>query len=330
MSNGPSLGAQPAGGAPACVLGCAPRPRQMLARACAGTSACRDSRPALRPPTHSIVCSFTRMFIAPQPQHSSVAVHFEDQLSSEKKCGHLGGKVLVPTQSAVRNLIAGECPTVASLPKRGLLATYQGLHMDRKHLLCRFTSPSSHSPPPHTLPLLTLSPSSHSPPPHTLPLLTLSPSSHSPPPHTLPLLTLSPSSHSPPPHILPLLTLSPSSHSPPPHTLPLLTLSPSSHSPPPHTLPLLTLSPSSHSPPPHTLPLLTLSPSSHSPPPRPSLLHLPPPSSSPIAPLSLPPPRPSHPPLPLPLSPPQPAWRLTWRGFPLCLLRAPTPTAPTC
>nr|WP_199256752.1 isocitrate lyase [Alteribacillus sp. YIM 98480] len=33
-------------------------------------------------------------------------VHFEDQLASEKKCGHLGGKVLVPTQTAVRNLIS--------------------------------------------------------------------------------------------------------------------------------------------------------------------------------------------------------------------------------
>ncbi|TRM11619.1 isocitrate lyase [Lentibacillus cibarius] len=34
------------------------------------------------------------------------AVHFEDQLSSEKKCGHLGGKVLLPTQTSVRNLIS--------------------------------------------------------------------------------------------------------------------------------------------------------------------------------------------------------------------------------
>ncbi|TWI55863.1 isocitrate lyase [Halalkalibacter nanhaiisediminis] len=33
-------------------------------------------------------------------------VHFEDQLASEKKCGHLGGKVLIPTQTAVRNLTA--------------------------------------------------------------------------------------------------------------------------------------------------------------------------------------------------------------------------------
>ncbi|TXL63678.1 isocitrate lyase [Cerasibacillus terrae] len=33
-------------------------------------------------------------------------VHFEDQLASEKKCGHLGGKVLLPTQDAIRNLIS--------------------------------------------------------------------------------------------------------------------------------------------------------------------------------------------------------------------------------
>lgn len=33
-------------------------------------------------------------------------VHFEDQLASEKKCGHLGGKVLLPTQVAVKNLVA--------------------------------------------------------------------------------------------------------------------------------------------------------------------------------------------------------------------------------
>jgi isocitrate lyase len=33
-------------------------------------------------------------------------VHYEDQLSSAKKCGHLGGKVLVPTQEAIQKLIA--------------------------------------------------------------------------------------------------------------------------------------------------------------------------------------------------------------------------------
>ncbi|EXX87524.1 isocitrate lyase [Paenibacillus darwinianus] len=36
----------------------------------------------------------------------AAGVHFEDQLSSEKKCGHMGGKVLLPTGQAVRNLIA--------------------------------------------------------------------------------------------------------------------------------------------------------------------------------------------------------------------------------
>jgi isocitrate lyase len=36
----------------------------------------------------------------------AAGVHFEDQLSSEKKCGHLGGKVLVPTSHFVRMLVA--------------------------------------------------------------------------------------------------------------------------------------------------------------------------------------------------------------------------------
>ncbi|MCL6631046.1 MAG: isocitrate lyase [Alicyclobacillus herbarius] len=36
----------------------------------------------------------------------AAGVHFEDQLSSEKKCGHMGGKVLIPTSHAVRNLTA--------------------------------------------------------------------------------------------------------------------------------------------------------------------------------------------------------------------------------
>jgi isocitrate lyase len=49
----------------------------------------------------------------------AAGVHFEDQLAAEKKCGHLGGKVLIPTQQAIRNLIAArlaadvcEVPTV--------------------------------------------------------------------------------------------------------------------------------------------------------------------------------------------------------------------------
>jgi isocitrate lyase len=38
-------------------------------------------------------------------------VHFEDQLASEKKCGHLGGKVLVPTNQFIRTLIAARLAT---------------------------------------------------------------------------------------------------------------------------------------------------------------------------------------------------------------------------
>ena len=36
----------------------------------------------------------------------AAGVHFEDQLSSAKKCGHLGGKVLVPTSEAIQKLVA--------------------------------------------------------------------------------------------------------------------------------------------------------------------------------------------------------------------------------
>src|SRR5438552_5746819 len=36
----------------------------------------------------------------------AAGVHFEDQLASEKKCGHMGGKVLLPTQQAITHLIA--------------------------------------------------------------------------------------------------------------------------------------------------------------------------------------------------------------------------------
>jgi isocitrate lyase len=36
----------------------------------------------------------------------AAGVHFEDQLASEKKCGHMGGKVLVPTSQFIRSLVA--------------------------------------------------------------------------------------------------------------------------------------------------------------------------------------------------------------------------------
>jgi isocitrate lyase len=47
----------------------------------------------------------------------AAAVHFEDQLASEKKCGHLGGKVLVPTAQFVRTLQAARLAAdVAGVP----------------------------------------------------------------------------------------------------------------------------------------------------------------------------------------------------------------------
>lgn len=45
------------------------------------------------------------------------AVHFEDQLASAKKCGHMGGKVLIPTREAVQKLVAARLAAdVAGVP----------------------------------------------------------------------------------------------------------------------------------------------------------------------------------------------------------------------
>lgn len=59
------------------------------------------------------------------------AVHFEDQLASEKKCGHLGGKVLLPTQQFINSLIAArlaadvmDVPTMIIARTDALSATY--------------------------------------------------------------------------------------------------------------------------------------------------------------------------------------------------------------
>ncbi|GIU92503.1 MAG: isocitrate lyase [Acidimicrobiia bacterium] len=48
------------------------------------------------------VFELTKAYIAA----GAAGVHFEDQLASEKKCGHMGGKVLVPTSQHVRTLVA--------------------------------------------------------------------------------------------------------------------------------------------------------------------------------------------------------------------------------
>jgi isocitrate lyase len=60
----------------------------------------------------------------------AAGVHFEDQLASEKKCGHLGGKVLVPTSQFVRTLTAArlaadvcEVPTILVARTDSLSAT---------------------------------------------------------------------------------------------------------------------------------------------------------------------------------------------------------------
>jgi isocitrate lyase len=47
----------------------------------------------------------------------AAGVHFEDQVASEKKCGHMGGKVLLPTSWAIRNLISARLAAdVAGVP----------------------------------------------------------------------------------------------------------------------------------------------------------------------------------------------------------------------
>lgn len=47
----------------------------------------------------------------------AAGVHFEDQVSSKKKCGHMGGKVLLPTQVAINNLVAARLAAdVARVP----------------------------------------------------------------------------------------------------------------------------------------------------------------------------------------------------------------------
>ncbi|GGA04351.1 MAG: isocitrate lyase [Sphingomonadales bacterium CG12_big_fil_rev_8_21_14_0_65_65_10] len=47
----------------------------------------------------------------------AAGVHFEDQLAAEKKCGHLGGKVLIPTQAHIRNLDAARLAAdIAGVP----------------------------------------------------------------------------------------------------------------------------------------------------------------------------------------------------------------------
>ena len=71
----------------------------------------------------------------------AAAVHFEDQLASEKKCGHLGGKVLVPTSQFVRTLAAArlaadvlDVPTLVVARTDALSATLLTSDIDERDL----------------------------------------------------------------------------------------------------------------------------------------------------------------------------------------------------
>ena len=59
------------------------------------------------------VFELTKKFI----KTGAAGVHFEDQLASEKKCGHMGGKVLVPTGTMIKNLQAARLAAdIADVP----------------------------------------------------------------------------------------------------------------------------------------------------------------------------------------------------------------------
>jgi isocitrate lyase len=69
----------------------------------------------------------------------AAAVHFEDQLSSEKKCGHLGGKVLVPTSQFIRTLVSArlaadvlDVPTILIARTDALSATLLTSDVDER------------------------------------------------------------------------------------------------------------------------------------------------------------------------------------------------------
>ena len=71
----------------------------------------------------------------------AAGVHFEDQLASEKKCGHLGGKVLVPTSQFIRTLVAARLaadvlgvPTLVVARTDSLSATLMTSDVDERDL----------------------------------------------------------------------------------------------------------------------------------------------------------------------------------------------------
>jgi isocitrate/methylisocitrate lyase len=72
----------------------------------------------------------------------AACVHFEDQLSSAKKCGHLGGKVLVPTSEAIQKLVAARLAAdVMGVPTLIMART----DADSAHLLTSDIDPRDHN-----------------------------------------------------------------------------------------------------------------------------------------------------------------------------------------
>jgi len=71
----------------------------------------------------------------------AAGVHFEDQLASEKKCGHMGGKVLVPTQTAIKHLVAARfAADVMSVPTLLIART----DANGAHLITSDIDPADH------------------------------------------------------------------------------------------------------------------------------------------------------------------------------------------
>ena len=71
----------------------------------------------------------------------AACVHFEDQLSSAKKCGHMGGKVLVPTSEAIQKLVAARLAAdVLGVPTLIMART----DADSAHLLTSDIDPRDH------------------------------------------------------------------------------------------------------------------------------------------------------------------------------------------
>ena len=76
----------------------------------------------------------------------AAGVHFEDQLASEKKCGHLGGKVLVPTGQFIRTLTAARLAADVCGVPTVLIARTDALSREAAHVRPRSARPRSSSP----------------------------------------------------------------------------------------------------------------------------------------------------------------------------------------